>query len=125
MSPAELRGTCRAPTRTHALAGNDLGFATRVRRELHTKHSSFIKPLTHTSAFGVKHFAGDVLYHTSGFCETVRFACVDACLRCVRCVWYVRLWLMPGQAAQQAPLSHACTRMCMHQAAHRFDRMAR
>ena len=73
------------PTRTHALAGNDLGFATRVRRELHTKHSSFIKPLTHTSAFGVKHFAGDVLYHTSGFCETVRFACVDACDACDAC----------------------------------------
>ncbi len=93
-----------------------------MRRELHTKHSSFIKPLTHTSAFGVKHFAGDVLYHTSGFCETVRFACV----RCDACdAWYVRLWLMPGQAAQQALLSHACTRVCMHQAAHRFDRMAR
>ena len=96
-----MRGTCRTPTRTHALAGNDLGFATRVRRELHTKHSSFIKPLTHTSAFGVKHFAGDVLYHTSGFCETVRFACVDACdaMRAMRVACALVAHAGPGRAA--------------------------
>ena len=50
--------------------GNDEGFATRVRREHNDKNPYFVKPLKQTVGFGIKHYAGEVIYTAHGFCES-------------------------------------------------------
>ncbi|KAJ3135556.1 cytochrome c oxidase subunit 1 [Physocladia obscura] len=45
--------------------------------QLHSKHKHFFKPKTKNNVFGVKHYAGDVLYTVDGFLEKNKDALQD------------------------------------------------
>ncbi len=51
--------------------GGDANYLLRMHTS-HEKHAYYIKPKLDPKAFGIRHFAGDVIYDVTGFVEANR-----------------------------------------------------
>ncbi|ORY43349.1 hypothetical protein BCR33DRAFT_766571 [Rhizoclosmatium globosum] len=56
--------------------GTEESFLIKLEKT-HEKHKNFTKPKTKTGVFGIKHYAGEVLYHVEGFLEKNKDALQD------------------------------------------------
>ncbi|KAJ3408544.1 cytochrome c oxidase subunit 1 [Chytridiales sp. JEL 0842] len=61
---------------TRVPKGSDKGWHDKLNTQ-HDKHKHFIKPKKASGCFGVKHYAGEVLYHIEGFMEKNKDAIQD------------------------------------------------